>query len=191
MNSTGAIISLLAVHSFGRVVHRNEREALLQHPATCTAILRAAKDNAQNKKRTRSSSLPRRTRSLRIASTIDIVDDPFEDSQPGPSTVKIANPFASVLDDQVVIGNQSNDNDYSSTTSILREDYARAQLVIRDIPLSPSDFDFPTSTLGTPIVPVSDIEMSRQQELYQSWILPDSAHTSYSQASEVVQKTAT
>lgn len=172
------------------MVHRNEREALLQHPATCTAILRAARDNTQNRRRMTSSTMHRQTRSLRIASTIDILDDPFEDSQPGPSSLKTDNPFASVLDDQVVIGNQSNDNDYSSTTSILRDDYARAQLAIRDIPSSPSDMDFPTSTLSTPIVPISDIEMSRQQELFQSWILPGSTRSSYSHSSASTQKRA-
>ncbi|KAF9015302.1 hypothetical protein BDQ17DRAFT_1229006 [Cyathus striatus] len=69
---TGGLISMLAMHSFGRVVRRNEREALLSHPITCTAISRAANANMA----AREARLRRRSSITTISSRVRLRQDP-------------------------------------------------------------------------------------------------------------------
>lgn len=177
----GGIISLLAIHSFGRVVHRHEREVLLQQPASCAAITQAAYNISARERRAQGrtlSSLPPLTRSLRIAST----NDPFADTQ---ALEQPTNPFSSALDDQVHGDQTSQDPHFSSTISILRsnprnEHATASQFASRPLSHLPQDLDVSTSTVGTPVVLVSDADMSRQQGLYQDWIISASRQSSYS-----------
>ncbi|PPQ79154.1 hypothetical protein CVT26_004104 [Gymnopilus dilepis] len=149
------IISLLAIHSFGRVVHRHERDALLQHPVTCTAIARTANDIV--KKRSIS------TRRARIASISNETtsDDPFADSQaPGSEILERENPFHSEQDD-----------DIRPVLRIPSPEFEVPQfVVVGDV--QPREYpDFPTSDIGTPLVPVNNADFSRQQRFSRSWIV--------------------
>ncbi|KDR85136.1 hypothetical protein GALMADRAFT_233779 [Galerina marginata CBS 339.88] len=183
------IISLLAIHSFGRVVHRHERDALLHHPVTCTAILRAAneivkKDDQTTRRRVSATSLPH-TRSLRIASINDESnsDDPFADTQ----ALQQENPFHSELDDQ----------DFSSVASMLRSQPAVGKPGLLE-PHLPSylqrsqDMDFPTSNLGTPVVSITSADIDRQQRFTESWIVSSSySNSRYSHSEDSFREEAT
>jgi len=156
------IISLLAIHSFGRVVHRHERDALLQHPVTCTKALRIANAIAKKDQTTRQRALsgletpPR----ARIASTSNESshNDPFAD----PQALEKENPFHSPLDDQ----------DFSSEASMLRVRLSDASSTGPSYLLHPQqELDFPTSNLSTPVVAVTNAEFARQQGFSRSWIV--------------------
>ncbi|KAF8078473.1 hypothetical protein FPV67DRAFT_1648275 [Lyophyllum atratum] len=75
-----SIISLLAIHSFGRVVRRHERDALLQHPLTCDVLVRAeAAASGKKPYNSQISTLPS-SRFKREADDNEI-DDPFSDTR--------------------------------------------------------------------------------------------------------------
>ncbi|KAF5377674.1 hypothetical protein D9615_005278 [Tricholomella constricta] len=74
------IISLLAIHSFGRVIRRHERDALLQRPFTCNAVVRAGNTMAEKKSRESQSSTRPPSRFRREADEND-TDDPFADTR--------------------------------------------------------------------------------------------------------------
>ena len=101
----GAILSLLVVHSFGRVVARNEREAQIQHPSAWDPIFKVQEATSSgisgsHLQRAWSSisvaSNPRNRRTLytadldvqspqtpeHLASTSKPPDNPFEDFEP-------------------------------------------------------------------------------------------------------------
>jgi hypothetical protein len=168
------IISLLAIHSFGRVVHRHERDAILQHPATCTAVIRAANNIARKDQQNRrrrgfpSSGPPPRAR---IASTSDetSLNDPFDDSQ----ALEQENPFHSPLDDQDSSSVPSLHLRLSEASSTIQRSYGERP---------PKDLDFPTSNLSTPAVPVSSAEFARQQRFSRSWIVSPNPNSNYSQS---------
>uniref|UniRef100_A0A8H8CQM9 Uncharacterized protein n=1 Tax=Psilocybe cubensis TaxID=181762 RepID=A0A8H8CQM9_PSICU len=168
---------------------KHERDVLLQQPTRCAIITQAANKIAARERRTQartlSSTLPL-TRSLRIAST----SDPFADTH---ALEKPTNPFISALDDKVS-GEQPSpeDHDFSSTISILRpnqrdENMTTSQFAARHLSQLPQDLDVPTSTLGTPLVPVSEADISQQQRFYQDWIISGSRPSSYSASERSIQ----
>lgn len=84
----GAFISLLIVHSLGRVVHRHERESWIQRSATRTALTQGPTRNsgrlsrrAQTGQLTSSFVTSSRTRSIRERYRGD-PNDPFSDTRP-------------------------------------------------------------------------------------------------------------
>ncbi|CAA7266577.1 unnamed protein product [Cyclocybe aegerita] len=173
-----AIISLLTIHSFGRVVHRHERDALLQHPATCTAIMRAANDIAKRDERqTEKVFLPAfpTPKTLRIAtsrSTVDDPDDPFADTQP----LDQKNPFVSAPDEQGPAP--------VASTSRLPASPPNYGPRLRELYRSPSnlpsqDQDFPTSNLGTPVVPLDGLNTAQQRGFSRSWLFSTHSGLSY------------
>lgn len=72
IDKSGSIISLLSLHSFGRVVRRHEREYLLQRRSSVSS-------NVENKRRSSRLSTPR-LRFRREAEQND-PDDPFSDTR--------------------------------------------------------------------------------------------------------------
>ncbi|KAF8912805.1 hypothetical protein CPB84DRAFT_464036 [Gymnopilus junonius] len=99
------IISLLAIHSFGRVVHRHERDALLQHPVNCTAIARTPNDivkrGEQSTRRGSPGSISAPRARVVSISNENNSEDPFADSQAlEDGTLDQENPFHSELDEQ-------------------------------------------------------------------------------------------
>jgi hypothetical protein len=55
--SPGTVISVLAVHSFGRVIHRHEIEAMMQHPWSWDHSFQTDRRALEPSRRPRSSSL--------------------------------------------------------------------------------------------------------------------------------------
>jgi len=139
-------------------VHRHEREALLQHPVTCTAIRQAANDMSRREARNNRDStdnLPGR-RSIGTASfagSIEIVENPFADK---PSRVEKPS-TSSALDDR----------DFGSTVSILRQE--RSYEVNGNSSHQYQDLDIPTSPLGTPIIIVNAPEVLQKEAFTSSW----------------------
>ncbi|KAF8973889.1 hypothetical protein BDZ97DRAFT_403352 [Flammula alnicola] len=167
------IVSLLAIHSFGRVVHRHERDALLQHPTTCTAIARAANDMVKRDERNGRrvlSSLPGRTKSLRITtSTINRSSDPFADTQP-------LEPNASL---NSALGYSSSIISVARSSPLQENQTSYAPDMLTHFPSSPPDQDFPTSNLATPVVALSELDVA-QQEFSRSWLVSSGSFEGYS-----------
>lgn len=162
--NAGSVISLLTIHSFGRVVRRHERDALLQHPATCDAIVRRgnaiASARLSNRSKSRTSSEFATSLRLRGEADDDEMDNPFSDARrlrgsreswhrPG-FTVPI--PKSNPSSPGLRVGEKS------QTIS-----------VIPPSPTSPSIYStFPTSGRGTPIVPHQSLDGA--SGFSQSWL---------------------
>ncbi|KAF9532070.1 hypothetical protein CPB83DRAFT_56466 [Crepidotus variabilis] len=136
------IISLLSVHSFGRVVHRHERDALLSHPVTCTAVTRTAQELVR-----RRDSLGRIPSSIHFEAPdspgdLASVDDPFKDP------------------DSISIDRDPHDNPQDSVNPgilPLNLGSGHNEETAKHRHYSPTDQDFPTSCLGTPLEASYDV----------------------------------
>ncbi|KAF9475613.1 hypothetical protein BDN70DRAFT_883492 [Pholiota conissans] len=182
------IISLLAIHSFGRVVRRHERDALLHHPVTCTAIARAANElvdregrKAQLEQRS-ASRFPAATttRSIRIAteSTNDCMD-PFADTQPlAPNRASNLGPDYQDTSSLLSIPRSDLTNDGFPTLRVPQ------RLDMLDFLTSPNEQDFPTSNPATPTVSSSRYNNARRKEFSGSWLISSGSQSLYSEKGE-------
>lgn len=145
------MVSILAIHSFGRVVHRHERDALLSHPVTCTAITKAATQLAGREERVRRRATSRRTMSSGhpTSRTVRIIPDP--DSDPFADTQAL-NP-----DDitSMVVSRRS------STTSN-EEERTTPRLSNSHFPSTPRDSEF-RSHLSTPTPSLDGRQMQERE----------------------------
>jgi len=175
---SGAFISLLSIHSFGRVVHRHEREALLTHPVTSTAIRRAANDIVNQHSRRQALSNGSRVSDLRTStgSNMEIFENPFADSK----REQTENPFISVLEEPDSLPAQ---NLLRSQTT--EPNYLRLQPSRSNSRTSPQDLDFSRAPTG----PVGESPFSMQQVFSQSWVGTDTSPVSnYSTTSMAYQQ---
>lgn len=145
------MVSILAIHSFGRVVHRHERDALLSHPVTCTAITKAATQLAGREERVRRRATSRRTMSSGhpTSRTVRIIQDP--ESDPFADTQAL-NP-----DDitSMVVSRRS------STTSN-EEERTTPRLSNSHFPSTPRDSEF-RSHLSTPTPSLDGRQMQERE----------------------------
>lgn len=154
------MISLLAIHSFGRVVRRHERDALLQRPSTSTVISRAGNvpssvRHDKPRKSRLSSSIPSQLRFRREMDDNDI-NDPFSDTQ------RLGD-FRESWHTTGVISFTSDSPPPSPSPQI--SELSRIPI----IPPSPSVYStFPTSGRGTPLVPHQSLD--GVQGFSQSWL---------------------
>ncbi|TFK41020.1 hypothetical protein BDQ12DRAFT_720743 [Crucibulum laeve] len=167
------IISVLAMHSFGRVVRRHERDALLTHPVTCTAIARAANANIA----AREQEAREREARMRAQTTVSVVSSrmrlrrdtkDYEDDDPN-------NPFSDIrrLEHDRVSWNSSV---YSATSpassrppSPLVSVRPASQMISSN--LSSLQANFPSSGRGTPLVPHDSSDGTSLEGFSQSWLL--------------------
>ncbi|RDB28826.1 hypothetical protein Hypma_015374 [Hypsizygus marmoreus] len=153
-----SIISLLAIHSFGRVVHRHERDVLLQHPALCNAIVRAGNAIAEKKQPESRISVNPQLRYRREAEGND-KDDPFSDTR------------------RLGDSRRSWDSGFSTppsppSSSLPAEEYSRVvPMIARSPPVSVHSGSFPTSGRNTPLVPHQSSDDALVQGFSQSWLL--------------------
>jgi len=146
-----SIISLLAIHSFGRVVRRHERDALLQHPFTCDALFRAGALHGGKMLRDPRMSTITPSRFRREAESNDR-EDPFSDTRR--------------------LGNSGDYRDSSIAASSnppspdLFDEHTRVD------PAIPNPFsNFPASGYSTPLVPHQSLDGSIVQGFSESWLL--------------------
>ncbi|KAF8167960.1 hypothetical protein B0H34DRAFT_792626 [Crassisporium funariophilum] len=172
------IISMLAIHSFGRVVHRHERDALLHHPVTCTAIMRAANNIAKkgegvSRRPGPSNYSPRRrtTGNYKSGRGYDR-DDPFADTRP----LGRDDPFRSSLDD---LDSASISSLPCTTSPPGSSSIAGLRNLPSNVPTSPLDLDYALSNLqGTPAALRRVSESSRRKEFSGSWLIAPSSASS-------------
>ncbi|KAF9569708.1 hypothetical protein CPC08DRAFT_6328 [Agrocybe pediades] len=150
------LISLVTIHSFGRVVHRHEREAFLQDPVTCNAIRQAANDIVRRTNQANRDPLDNvsTARNIRAAnrSSIDANEDPFADTQ----GVEEGLPTPSVLD-----------ADFTSTVTI---SHAQRTYIGNDGSSSRhQEPEAPASPLGAPVIIVSGPEVLQRETFTRSW----------------------
>ena len=163
-------------------MHRHERDALLSHPVTCTAINRAANEIVERDHRSgrkQAPSLSSTTKSLRIArdSANSEYGDPFADTQPlAPNRASNAMP---------------DDRDTSSVLSIprsylLREppsaDPSSSQVVVNNPRSSLHEQEFPSSSPATPTVSIKYFEEAHQREFSRSWLVSSNSQSIYSES---------
>lgn len=139
---------MLTIHSFGRVVRRHERDALLQHPATCDAIVRRgnaiASARLSNRSRSRTSSEFATSPRLGGEADDNEIDNPFSDARrQGGSRESWHRPGLAV----------SKPESNLSSPGLPVGEKSQTISVIQPSPTSPSIYStFPTSGRGTPIV---------------------------------------
>lgn len=160
---------MFIIHSFGRVVHRQERESLMRYAAS-KATSRTGFIATPQLVTTNALLVPRHSPKLRNCRTLSQntrSGDPFSDTrqlrQGRPASYQsgmsswAGSGLPSPLEPVIGISN------------------------FKDLPLSGPASDFPTSGRGTPIVPHESVEGSLES-FSQSWILE---HDTKSQASIV------
>ncbi|PPQ67352.1 hypothetical protein CVT24_011535 [Panaeolus cyanescens] len=176
------IISVLAIHSFGRVVHRHERDTLLHHPVTCTAIMRAAndmvkKDDQHNRGALSISTTRRTNRRVNKVPKVDS-DDPFADTQP----LDQKKPLESHMDRNSTLSISTSETTSSSERSLSPK---VGQTSSR---FSVTDLDLPTSNLGTPLVPLDPSNNAQQRGFSRSWLLDRNSVVSLSESEKSFQR---
>ena len=152
----GGMVSILAIHSFGRVVHRHERDALLAHPSTCTAINKAASELADREGRARRQAASRRTVSSGQLRTVRINADPFADTQAldrRESMVELTAEYTDT-DTASVAGNPRSSRDPEERTT--------PRLSDSHFPATPVDLDF-RSHLSTPTPSLNGHQMQERE----------------------------
>ncbi|GLB36291.1 hypothetical protein LshimejAT787_0305790 [Lyophyllum shimeji] len=146
-----SIISLLSIHSFGRVVRRHERDALLQHPFTCDALIRAGAMPGGKKPRESRASTVAPSRFRREAESNDR-DDPFSDTR----RLGDAGDYR-----DSIIADPTNPPSPELFDEHIRVDHA-----------PPNPFaNFPASGYSTPLVPHRSLDGSTVQGFSNSWLL--------------------
>ncbi|KAF9056308.1 hypothetical protein BJ165DRAFT_1522234 [Panaeolus papilionaceus] len=178
------IISVLTIHSFGRVVHRHERETLLHHPITCTAIMRAANDMVRrddlHTRGMASNSSAARIRNKRVNRLAkESSDDPFADTQP----LGQKNPFESPQDYNPPLSIST-----SSRSSLSQRSLSPEMGRSNNSRLSVTDLDLPTSNLGTPVVPLDPSNTAQQRGFSRSWLLDRNSVVSFSESEKSFQR---
>ncbi|KAF9456544.1 hypothetical protein BDZ94DRAFT_1275389 [Collybia nuda] len=158
-----SVISLLAIHSFGRVVRRHERDALLQHPATCDAIVRRgnaiASARLSNRSKSRTSSEFSTNLGLR-GNTDNDTENPFSDA-------RRLNNFRLSWHTPGFAPSIPNS---TPPSNLPVSENPRTSPVFSSSPTSSSIYStFPTSGRGTPIVPHQSSDGA--SEFSQSWLL--------------------
>ncbi|KAF8898592.1 hypothetical protein BD779DRAFT_1666412 [Infundibulicybe gibba] len=177
--SNWAIISLLAIHSFGRVVRRHERDALLQHPSTWDALVRAghATPNAPQRGRLQSTNRLQTGALSRIRikrGNSEGADSPFSD-------LRRLNPARMSWESNASRRSTSRSKQPSPEITIQSFLSGPSQNIIRESLPSPLfESGFPTSGRVTPIVPHDSADPTTLiQGFSQSWILDHlSSHSS-------------
>lgn len=152
------MVSILAIHSFGRVVHRHERDALLSHPVTCTAITKAATQLAGREERVRKRTISRRTMSSGHPTlrTVRINPDPFADTQalnPHPSMAELMAEYPDIDITSMVASRRASRDQDESTTPRLSDSH---------FPSTPRDLEF-RSHLSTPTPSLNGHQMQERE----------------------------
>ncbi|KAJ8456314.1 hypothetical protein ONZ45_g18772 [Pleurotus djamor] len=168
-----AVISVLAIHSFGRVVKRNERDALLHHPTMWDSALSADKATAEVYGQSRFRrpwtpvSVASHRRPLQGSPThVEIDDkdsliDPFADPQRRYS----AHSWNSIL---AGVAELRSPSPTYSIGSLTREPLQSDHVILPHL-----GDDFPTSGRTTPVVPHDGAEGTLLQDLSQAiWLEP-------------------
>jgi hypothetical protein len=146
-----SIISLLAIHSFGRVVRRHERDALLQHPLTCDVLVRAEALGSGKKPRdSQISTLP--SSRFRREADDNETDNPFSDTR------RLADSRDSGVSIIPATTNPPSPN--------LFDEHSRVDHAV------PNPFaNFPASGNSTPLVPHQSLDGSIVQGFSENWLL--------------------
>ncbi|KAF7436959.1 hypothetical protein PC9H_003793 [Pleurotus ostreatus] len=166
------VISALAIHSFGRVVRRNERDAILQHPTTWDSALSADKATAEAycRGRCRRPWTPVSVASHRRQwqgtpppkEESDAPDDPFAD----PSHPRFSqHSWSSIL---AGVAELRTPSPTYSVGSLTREPLQSDQVLLPSV-----GDDFPTSGRTTPVVPHDESDGTLLQDLQNTiWCEP-------------------
>ncbi|KAF9499792.1 hypothetical protein BDN71DRAFT_64144 [Pleurotus eryngii] len=165
------VISALAIHSFGRVVWRNERDAILQHPTTWDSALSADKATAEAycRGRCRRPWTPVSVASYRRQwqgtpppkEEPDAPDDPFAD----PSHPRFSqHSWSSIL---AGVAELRTPSPTYSVGALTREPLQSDQVLLPSV-----GDDFPTSGRTTPVVPRDESDGTLQDLQNTIWCEP-------------------